>query len=323
MPVKNTADFLNHCIDSIVNQDYQNWELITVNDHSDDSSLEILRAYSANDSRIHVFQNEKEGIIPALRLALSKSRGKYITRMDSDDLMANDKIRLMVEALQTERQNSLAVGYVSYFSDQELGAGYRKYEQWLNNLTRERRNFEEIYRECTIPSPCWMTDRSSLEKCGAFDSNVYPEDYDLAFRFKKAGLLLAPIEKVLHHWRDWPKRSSRTDDNYSDNRFSNLKVLHFLDQDRDPNKTLVLWGAGNKGKQIAKELINSDATFKWITNNPKKIESTIFDLTLVDEHLLTSSEVFQVIIAISSPNDQVTIKLMKSRNDRHEYFHFC
>ena len=58
-------------------------------------------------------------------------------------------------------------------------------------MTKDAVNFRALYKECSIPSPCWMTHREDLKMVGGFDSDRYPEDYDLAFRFAKAKLKLA------------------------------------------------------------------------------------------------------------------------------------
>ena len=85
MPVKNTALFLNECLDSIVNQNELNFELIAIDDHSTDESYSILNNYSNKDSRIKVFKNSGKGIIEALRLAYNKSSGSLITTVAPDN----------------------------------------------------------------------------------------------------------------------------------------------------------------------------------------------------------------------------------------------
>ena len=185
MPVKNTAQFLNECMDSILNQTYKKWELLAIDDGSMDNSLAILTKYSKQDNRIKVFKNNGKGIIEALRLAYSKSSGEFISRMDSDDIMTEDKLTVLSGNLLNAGQGNIATGLVQYFSEKALGDGFKNYENWLNNLTARGSNFTAIYKECVIPSPCWMAYREDLEKCDAFNPNNYPEDYDLVFRFKK------------------------------------------------------------------------------------------------------------------------------------------
>lgn len=323
LPVKNTSAYLEECLISIVNQDISDWELLAVDDHSTDQSFEILIKYANLDKRIKVYKNNGKGIIAALRYGYSHSKGAYITRMDSDDIMVPNKLRTLRMAIDQSSGNALALGLVEYFSQDTLGEGYKKYAEWLNELTSSLSNFQDIYKECSIPSPCWMVMRSTLDNCSAFSPDVYPEDYDLAFRFKKAGLKIASVNEVIHRWRDYASRTSRTDDNYSDNRFTALKVRHFVDQDYDSTKTLYLWGAGNKGKAIAKHLVNDSIPFHWMCNNPKKIGKDIYGITLDNATMIHKAKTGQCIIAISSPKDQIDIKTMKAELPDLDYFHFC
>lgn len=292
MPVKNAGDFLQPCLESILSQTEGNWELIAVNDHSNDGSGELLR--SCGDARIKVIENEGQGIIPALRLALEASSGQLVTRMDADDLMAEGKLASMKRDLINSGPGHVALGLVEYICE---GEGFRKYAEWLNGLTREGRNFEEIYKECVIPSPCWMVWREDLLKCGAFDSGRYPEDYDLCFRFRGGGLKCLPCSEVLHVWRDHPDRASRNDENYADNRFLDLKLDYFLKY--ESGGELVLWGAGKKGKFLAAALMNRGVDFRWVCNNEKKIGREIRGKLIEDCKVVNSIPSAQVIVAVA------------------------
>ncbi|GAG60222.1 unnamed protein product, partial [marine sediment metagenome] len=72
-PFKNTAEFLQECLESIVKQTYTNWELIIIDDNSTDLSSEIVSTYAEKDSRIKLHKNTGNGIIDALRLAFKNS----------------------------------------------------------------------------------------------------------------------------------------------------------------------------------------------------------------------------------------------------------
>ncbi|HLT32306.1 MAG TPA: glycosyltransferase family A protein, partial [Aquaticitalea sp.] len=152
-PFKNTSRFLPECLESILNQSYANWELIIVDDHSSDNSLDIVKSFAQKDSRIKLLKNEGSGIIDALRLAFKHSNGIYITRMDSDDVMTNDKLEMLAANLLQHGKGHLAVGLVNYFGEEGISDGYARYERWLNALTKEGNNYAEIYKECVIPSP--------------------------------------------------------------------------------------------------------------------------------------------------------------------------
>ena len=193
-------------------------------------------------------------------------------------------------------------------------------------MTLNDRHYEDIYRECVIASPCWMIFREDLINCGAFESNRYPEDYDLCFRFYQAAYKVVRSEEVLHFWRDHANRSSRNDPNYANQQYFNLKTPYFLDLDYDPNRPLILWGAGKKGKILAQQLLNADLSFHWLTNNAKKQGKDIYGVILVSEKMLEKLEAPQFIIAVAGPDDQAVIQSYFDKMNwkaGKDYFFFC
>jgi len=282
-----------------------------------------LHQYAASDARIVVYSNNSSGIIPALRMALSQAKGSYITRMDADDIMPEKKLGLMLELLSQHGMGHVVIGLVEYFSDAELGDGYKKYAEWLNRLSIKEQNFDEIYKECVIPSPCWLVNRTDLENSGAFSSDYYPEDYDLCFRFKAAKLKVKAVKEVIHKWRDHPTRASRNDHNYLDNNFFHLKVHYFLSQEYDDSVALILWGAGKKGKAIAKLLSERNVSFRWICNNMNKIGLTIYNTLVESIQILGNETPTNVIVAVSNPDQQNEIKMQWGQNKQIKLFFFC
>ena len=144
IPFKNTAAYLPACLDSIINQSYKNWEVLIVDDSSTDQSHEIVKAYSQQDARIRLLKNKGVGIIEALQTAYAQSTGTFITRMDSDDIMATNKIECMVADLTLKGPGYIALGLVHYFSESGIKEGYKRYENWLNTLISKGTNFNEI-----------------------------------------------------------------------------------------------------------------------------------------------------------------------------------
>ncbi|MEL6390608.1 MAG: glycosyltransferase family 2 protein [Bacteroidota bacterium] len=323
MPIRNGLPFLEKCIDSIVEQSISNWELIAVDDRSTDDTVALLERYAARDPRISWYPNPGIGIITALREAFDRSRGDYITRMDADDLMTPHKLDKLRERLINRGPGHLAVGLVRYFSVDGVGPGYRRYADWLNHLTMSEQNFEDIYRECVIPSPCWMVHRSDLIRSGGFDADIYPEDYDLAFRFRSVGLKVVKVPEVIHMWRDHPHRASRNDPHYRDNRFLELKLMWFLRSDYNSEQTLVIWGAGHKGKLIARSLQDSNIPFVWITNNENKIGQDIYGVPLASTADHNFDRLSQVIIAVANPKEQEIIGTLLKSHPKATPFYFC
>lgn len=326
LPVYNAAPYLPACLDSILAQSESNWELLAVDDFSQDESWAILQKYARRETRLKIFRNTEKGLIPALRLAFAQSSGKWITRMDADDLMPPDKLKLLLGKLKEKGEGYLATGFVEYISDKALGEGYRRYAAWLNGLVLNNRRREEIYRECVIPSPCWMVHRKDLIRAGAFYPDIYPEDYDLCFRFFQQGLKATTVPEVLHYWRDHPGRASRNDPNYQDNRFFELKLKYFLQLDRQADRPLALWGGGGKGKTLARLLIARQICFHWVCGNPKKWNLDVYGVRMQSFEKVPSFKNPQLILAVSSPDGQEEIReYLKKWQFKAgiNYFWFC
>lgn len=326
IPARNAAPYLKECIDSILAQEEKHWELFVVNDHSNDETYSILEAYQKIDTRIQVLNNKGKGIIQALRTAYAKCSGNLITRMDADDLMNPHKLKVLKENLISKGRGHLAVGGVRYFSEEALGNGYLKYAEWLNGLARRGDSFKEIFKECVIPSPCWMLYTSDFDALGGFEREVYPEDYDLCFRFFAFGLKVIPSNEILHLWRDHPTRASRTDPNYLDNRFFEIKADYFKKLFYDKGVFPVIWGSGPKGKLLAKGFQKRGITFEWVAENEKKIGKDIYDVRINHPSAIDYPKNKIVCIAVSNPNDQNEIIAFlegKGMEKGKGYFLFC
>ena len=326
VPFKNTQEYIGECVISIIKQTYPNWEAIFVDDASNDKSLKIVKDFADKEHSINIFKNQGKGIISALQTAFRHCKGDYITRMDSDDIMVENRLSIMLEGLLKHGGKHLAVGQVKYFKKDGVSDGYMRYEKWINSLTANGTNYNEIYKECVIPSPCRMIDRKDFINCEGFDSIRYPEDYDLTFRFYRAGYKCIPCDQVLLHWRDYSTRTSRTHEHYAINYFLEIKVHYFLELDYDEKRPLTIWGAGNKGKTVAKLLIKQDIPFYWICNNTKKIGKTIYDHALLNFEYLSELHKPQSIVTVANEDEQLKIKTYLQKQNMkaaRDYFLFC
>lgn len=327
MPVYNSSAHLGQCLDSIQAQSETSWELIAVDDYSTDDSWHILQRYALKDARIRPLRNTgAKGVIPALRLALKHSRGSYITRMDSDDLMPLEKLKSLKRLLLEHGPGCIATGKVRYFSDEELGEGYRRYERWLNGLMDSGRHYEEIYKECVLPSPCWMAYREALLVCGAFSRDVYPEDYDLAFRFYKHRMRIAASGEVLHLWRDHPGRSTRSLSIYANPAFLSLKLQYFLEISYQPGRPLAIWGAGSKGKEAARYLQKEGVPFHWVCNTPSKWGKDIYGVRMQSTEAAGLLSRPQVAVLVAAPDAGPAIRMQLEQwgmAPGRDYFFFC
>tara|TARA_B100001564_G_scaffold9691_1_gene8091 strand:- start:672 stop:1646 length:975 start_codon:yes stop_codon:yes gene_type:complete len=301
IPYKNPLPYFEDCLKSIVNQSHKKLQIILVNDHSTDDSEKLAFKYSIEDSRIKLVNNVGKGIVDALNTGSEIAKGKYITRMDADDIMSENKIEILRSLLEKKKTKHIAVGSVKYFSSEKpMENGYLKYANWLNELTSNKKNFKEIYKECTIPSCSWMMHRSDFENIKGFKNLNYPEDYDFLFRVYYNQIKLTTTKEIIHLWRDHPKRTSRNSKDYLFENFIPLKIKYLIENELKSKDELVLWGSGKKGKLVAKKLIENNCSFTWISNNSKKIGLEIYQQKIQSTSLLKTEKKKLVICSISS-----------------------
>lgn len=94
IPVYNVEQYLRKCLDSILNQTFQDYEVICVNDGSTDNSLGILNDYASNDKRFIIISKDNEGVSVARNIGIEKAQGKYIQFVDGDDWLEPECLEL-------------------------------------------------------------------------------------------------------------------------------------------------------------------------------------------------------------------------------------
>ena len=102
VPIYNVEDYIRQCFDSLLNQTYQNFEVLMINDGSPDNSASICQEYAARDSRFRYFEKENGGISTAVNLGIEHSQGEYVTLMDPDDWADNDYLEVLYNAIVQE-----------------------------------------------------------------------------------------------------------------------------------------------------------------------------------------------------------------------------
>lgn len=263
MPVKNAGQFIKDCIESIIAQSFENWELITVNDGSEDSSLALLQTFAQLDPRIKVLENKKTGIISALITAFNYAKGEFVTRMDADDIMPKSRLKKMRDRIALLPSKTIVTGLVEYFAETPVSDGYLKYEKWINEVNLDGVQNENMYRECVIASPNWMARHEDLHAIEAFEKLNYPEDYDLVLKWFINKFEIEVIPEITLYWREHAKRTSRNSDHYQQKAFFKLKIEHFIEHQLK-DKHLLLWGTGTKAKFTKETIDKHNVKFTWM-----------------------------------------------------------
>lgn len=100
IPIYNAEKYLEECLNSIKNQTYKNFEVIIVNDGSNDNSETICRSFLKSDSRFRYFKKENGGVSSARNLGLDNVKGDFITFIDADDWIAEKHLELLITTVK-------------------------------------------------------------------------------------------------------------------------------------------------------------------------------------------------------------------------------
>lgn len=114
MPIYNAAPFLRMCIDSILSQSFDDFELIIVDDGSTDESVDIVLTYT--DCRIKLIRN-RHNYIESLNRSIAEAVGKYIARMDSDDVMPIDRLKTQYAFMEGHPEIDVLSGALAMFRE--------------------------------------------------------------------------------------------------------------------------------------------------------------------------------------------------------------
>ena len=128
IPAYNAEKYLESTIQSVINQTYTDWELIIINDGSNDGTLELISNFKDRDSRIKVFSYENAGVAHSRNRGIAKARGEYIAFLDADDLWTPNKLEMQLEALQNNLDVGVAYSWVDYIDE----TGKFLYLDWIS-----------------------------------------------------------------------------------------------------------------------------------------------------------------------------------------------
>ncbi len=129
LPFYNSEKYISHTIDTLINQTYQNIEIICVDDGSDDGSLQIVKDYAQRDSRIKLFCQNNKGPACARNLALANAAGEYIMFCDSDDAYEPQMCEKMLAAIEEQKVNLVMCNAKFQYEEnvyREYGATYEE-----------------------------------------------------------------------------------------------------------------------------------------------------------------------------------------------------
>ena len=211
--------WIKQSIESILNQSYKNFEFIIVIDNPERRDIiDLVQNYSKNDSRIKVIENEKNiGLINSLNEAIKVANGKYIARIDADDISIHNRLEIQKEFLE-ENRNIDFCGSNAIFIDEEdeqIECEFIFVEE--HEKIKEMLNYTNVFLH-----PSWFMKKEIFDKLGAYRNVPSAEDYDFITSIITEGFKVANINKTLIKYRIRKNSISRT------NVFAQVKASYLV-----------------------------------------------------------------------------------------------
>lgn len=206
VPVYNADKYLSNCIDSILEQTYQNIEVIIIDDGSSDNSSSICDEYKKIDNRIDVYHNQNSGVSVTRNFGLNKATGEYVVFIDSDDICADTMIEKMVEAIEKEKDIDMAICGIGKFNifpniTERLvhNSGLISIEEYLEKILLK----ESIGQYCGGPYNKIFKREMLIKNKILFDSGVsYAEDFMFNIKVLHFVKKLSICNEILYYYRE-------------------------------------------------------------------------------------------------------------------------
>jgi len=224
LPFRNSAHTLDTAISSIVEQSFDDRELVLIDNASTDESPSIGRRWAGNEPRIRVLHEPRIGIAHALNTGLAHAEGGYIARMDADDISHPERLAKQVAFLDVHPGIGVLGTRTTFASIMPEHRGMRAFVDWQNAILSPNDHYVKRFVDAPLAHPTVMFRRELVEQYGGYDTGPLPEDHELWLRWMDAGVRFAKLPDELLTWNDHAHRLSRTHSNYSVDAFFSTKV---------------------------------------------------------------------------------------------------
>lgn len=275
MPCFNVAGTLDETMKSLVAQTYPRFEIIAVDDGSEDGTLDQLNAWATRDDRVRVLACAHQGIIPALNTGMEACRSHLVARMDADDVAHPERLERQAEYLEANPEVTVVGSLVEGFPRGGVREGFQIYLDWLNKLVDHEAITRDIFIESPLAHPSVAFRRRRVQGLGGYQEHGWAEDYDLWLRLYLDGARFEKIPEILLYWREHPKRLTRTDSRYSVENFLRAKARYLAQGPLTGRDAVIVWGAGQMGRRLSKHLLRQEAPIvAFVDIDPNKVSRT-------------------------------------------------
>jgi glycosyltransferase involved in cell wall biosynthesis len=197
LPVYNAAAYIEKTITSLLNQTFTDFELLIIDDGSTDNTIAVIKKFT--DDRIKLIVNDKNlGLIKTLNKATALSKGRYIARMDADDIALPERLLLQKEFLDTHPDVSVVAGWINFIDEAGNETGVWDLDRRTNTTSTIEKS---LLRENCIAHPTVMIRTVVLQKFLYNEKQLHIEDYDLWLRLIASGHNIAKVQQLVLQYR--------------------------------------------------------------------------------------------------------------------------
>ncbi len=208
IPVYNVEKYLTECLESVINQTYENIEIICINDGSTDNSLKILQEFSKKDNRIKIISQENKGISEARNNGISVATGEYIYFIDSDDWIETNTLELLVNKIKQDNADIVECDILEHQNINKKPK-YRNLKLKYKPLTNLKIYIGKPYSWKDIKNKifdlrayCWnKLYKTELIKNKIFFEGRFNEDFLFTIEAFLTAKKIVYLRKNLHHYR--------------------------------------------------------------------------------------------------------------------------
>lgn len=190
IPVYNCEKYIAKCLDSVLNQTYQNWEAIVINDGSIDRSPEICNAYARTDSRIHVLHLPNQGCSAARNTGLDHMHGDYVFFLDGDDYLEANALELLLTRAR-HYHSQITIGSYNKISDDNEKIHSHVLDIPTDTFISDYTYFKKMMYDYTYIVSWGKLYAANLWKNCRFPTGLFHEDEAIAHH------LLSQCDKIL------------------------------------------------------------------------------------------------------------------------------
>ena len=244
VPVYNTEKYINETLNSVLSQNYSNFEIVCVNDGSTDDSLKILNQLSNTDSRVKVIDIKNGGPANARNVGLQNAQGDYILFLDSDDLMEQNALEKINKQIIKNHQPNLLVFSATVFNTDNIPDWVTDSITAYNHVKSDKACYSSLFEEPTATPFLWnKAYKNSFLKDNNISFNTtitIGEDQSFLFRvFTHAGKVVFNSDKIYkYRWQRPNSLMSSFKNKLFDTTKNHIKLVEDVFRNLYTNKTL-------------------------------------------------------------------------------------